>query len=104
MSQFLIPSETHNIKMSLHLAKHIFPTPDVASCLSLWILLCKIDIIITYLLRLCWLLNNTWHVKPWYRVDSYSMAAVRVQIDLKMDIMMLLQLVLLGNDNFEYSL
>ena len=32
------------------------------------------------------------------------MAAVIVQIDLKTDVMMLLQLVLLGNDNFEYSL
>lgn len=51
-------SETYNIKMSLHLAKHIFPTPDIASYWSSWIILYKINMIITYVLRLQWLLNN----------------------------------------------
>ena len=57
MCQSLLSSITHNIKMNLHLAKHIFPMPDVTIYLSLSILLNKTDVIITYLLKLWWLFN-----------------------------------------------
>ena len=46
--------------------------------------------------------KNVSDIKPWCRVDSCSIAAM-VYVDLIMVIIVLLQLLLLGNDSFQYS-
>lgn len=46
--------------------------------------------------------KNVSDVKPWCRADSCSIAAM-VYVDLIMVIIVLLQLLLLGNDSFQYS-